>query len=162
MDGKSLIGCLVLLLVSASDGCAQEQQNPYPPGFILDRFESFENTSVEFEHAILDSFAIALLNKPNDIGYIIVYAGRKSCSGEAQARAIRMKKYVVEHRGVAWNRVIWKDGGYLERPHVLLEMQLKNGPKYPYDYPKTLSADEIQIVKCQTKVKQRIGARRRA
>ena len=120
-------------------------------GFILDRFESFENTSIEFENAVLDGFAIALLNKPNDIGYIIVYAGRRSCRGEAQARAMRMKKYLVDYRGVEWNRVIWKDGGYLETPYVLLEMQLRNGPQYPYDYPQAPPASEVQIVKCNPK-----------
>ena len=162
MDCKSLIGCLIVLVGSAGFASAQEQHNPYPPGFILDRFDSFENTSVEFENAILDSFAIALLNKPDDIGYIIVYAGRKACNGEAQARAMRMKKYVVEHRGVEWNRVIWKDAGHVERPYVLLEMQLKNGPQYPYDYPKTLPTNEVQIVNCRTSANRKIRARPRA
>ena len=107
-----------------------------------------------------NTFAIALLNKQNDIGYIIVYAGRKACSGEAQARAMRMKRYVVEYRGVAWDRVIWKDGGFLAHPYVLLEMQLKNGPQYPYDYPKTLPASEVQMVNCRATTKRRKGPRR--
>jgi hypothetical protein len=148
-----LVSCLALMIGVVCRAAGQERRTAYPPGFILDRFDSFENTSVEFENAVLDSFAIALLNKPTDIGYIIVYAGRKACRGEAQARAIRMKKYVVEYRGVEWNRVMWKDGGYLERPYVLLEMQLRNGPQYPYDYPQVLPASEVQIVKCKRKNK---------
>jgi hypothetical protein len=148
---KILFYSLVLIIGVGARTPAQDQRTPYPLGFILDRFESFENTSVEFENAVLDSFAIALLNKPNNIGYIIVYAGRNACSGEAQARAMRMKKYVVDYRGVEWNRVIWKDGGYLKHPYVLLGMQLRNGPQYPYDYPETLPASEVQIVKCGPK-----------
>jgi hypothetical protein len=148
---KILFSSLVLIIGVGGRTAAQDQQTPYPPGFILDRFDSFENTSVEFEKNVLDSFAIALLNKPSDIGYIIVYAGRRACGGEAQARAMRMKKYVVEYRGVEWNRVIWKDAGHLEKPHVLLEMQLRNGPQYPYDYPPALPPSEVRIVKCKPK-----------
>ena len=153
MKIKILFFSLVLIIGIDVRTAAQDQRTPYPPGFILDRFDSFENTSVEFENAVLDSFSIALLNKPNDIGYIIVYAGRRACSGEAQARAMRMKKYLVEYRGVEWNRVIWKDGGYLKQPYVLLEMQLRNGPQYPYDYPETLPASEVQIMNCGPKNK---------
>jgi hypothetical protein len=158
---KILFTSLVLIIGVGARTPAQDPRTPYPPGFILDRFKSFENTSVEFENAVLDSFAIALLNKTDDIGYIIVYAGRRACRGEAQVRAMRMKKYLVDYRRVEWNRVIWKDGGYLERPYVLLEMQLRNGPQYPYDYPETLPASEVQIVKCETKNKPK-RARRRA
>src|SRR5580765_1386336 len=50
------------------------------------------------EQARLDNFAIQLQNEPDAIGYIFVYDGENVCEGEAKARAIRARKYVVEHR----------------------------------------------------------------
>ena len=61
--------------------------------------------------AFLDNFAIQIMNDPNLIGYILIYSGEDSCREEAQARALRMKKYMMEVRGVPWNRVMWRDAG---------------------------------------------------
>jgi hypothetical protein len=63
------------------------------------------------EEAYLDNFAIQVMNDPGLIGYIVVYSGKDSCAGEAEGRAIEMRKYLTERRGVHWNRVMWKDGG---------------------------------------------------
>lgn len=103
---------------------------------------------MEMEEAILDTFAVALHNDPIQIGYIIVYAGRRACVGEGQRRALRMKKYLVEHRGVEWNRVMWRDGGHLEKPYVLLEMQVRGAGPYPYTYPQTLPLTEVRTRNC--------------
>src|ERR1043165_3773873 len=52
-------------------------------------FDSYGDLSWEDEKAHLDNFAIALQNDPGATGYIIVYAGRRSCVGEAKDRALR-------------------------------------------------------------------------
>jgi len=119
----SIVG-FVLILSLSSISLGQKSQVGRTK-IIVDRFASFEGTSLETEHAILDNFAVSLSNAPDQIGYIIVYAGRSACAGEAQARGIRMKDYLVNYRHLDWNRVIWKDAGHLEKPHVLLEMQLR-------------------------------------
>jgi hypothetical protein len=67
--------------------------------------------SMETEMAYLDDFAIQIMNDPDLMGYILVYSGENSCRYEAQTRALRMKEYLVERRGVPWNRVMWKDAG---------------------------------------------------
>jgi hypothetical protein len=36
------------------------------------------------------------------------------CQGEAQARAVRAKRYLVEYRQVRWNQIIWKEEGFHE------------------------------------------------
>jgi hypothetical protein len=69
------------------------------------------NIGAETEMAYLDNFAIQLMRDENLIGYILVYSGEDSCRGEAEARALRMKEYLVETRGVPWNRVMWKHAG---------------------------------------------------
>jgi hypothetical protein len=146
-----VIRCALILFAFGAISRGQDNRpTPCPrPNYILDRFASFGGTSLELEKAILDNFAIELHNAPDEIGYLIVYAGRRTCAGDAQARGMRMKKYLVEYRGVEWNRVIWKDAGYLDEPYILLETQLRGTPcPYPYDYPITLDRKDVQIMKC--------------
>jgi hypothetical protein len=59
-----------------------------------------------------------------------------------------MKRYLVGHRGIEWNRVVWRDGGYLETPYVLLEMQVRGAEPYAYTYPQTLPMTEVKIRNC--------------
>jgi hypothetical protein len=67
--------------------------------------------SWEMELAHLDNFCIQIMNNPDLIGYILIYSGEDSCREEAQARAMRMKKYMMKVRGIQWDRVMWRDGG---------------------------------------------------
>jgi hypothetical protein len=73
------------------------------------------------EQARLDNFAIALQQDEKLVGYILVFDSVGGCAGEAQARAIRAKRYVVEYRGIPWNRVIWRVEGYLEGISTFLQ-----------------------------------------
>jgi hypothetical protein len=67
------------------------------------------------------SFAIYLLkNGPQFKGYIIVYAGQKTRSGEAQARAKRAKDYLVKARGIDESRIFTINGGCRDRLEVEL------------------------------------------
>ena len=75
-------------------------------------FDSYGAIRWEDEKARLDNFAIQVQNSEKYIGYILVVEAIGGCPGEAQARAIRAKSYVVDHRGVAANRVIWRVEGY--------------------------------------------------
>src|SRR6185436_6694632 len=71
-------------------------------------FDQYGRINWEAEQARLDNFAIQLMNDRDSVGYIFIYDGSDLCEGEAQARAIRAKTYLVERRGVPWNRVIWR------------------------------------------------------
>jgi hypothetical protein len=71
-------------------------------------FDQYGTISWEDEQARLDNFAIQLQHWEKLIGNILVVETVGGCPGEAQARAIRAKRYLVEHRGVANNRLIWK------------------------------------------------------
>src|SRR3989440_10125772 len=77
-------------------------------------FDEYGPICWENEKARLDNFAISLLNdNPTTLGHIIVYDGKRACRGEAIARAIRAKKYLVEYRKVEADRIVWRWGGYL-------------------------------------------------
>ena len=90
--------------------------------------------------AYLDNFSIQIMNEPNLIGYILIYSGKDSCREEARARALRMKKYMVEVRGVPWNRVMWRDAGRyrgngLEIFHLGLPRDKMAAVRFSYEPP---------------------------
>jgi hypothetical protein len=117
-------------------------------------FESYGAIPWGFEKARLDNFSIQLHQDKNLIGYILVYNGRRMCPGEAQARAIRAKRYVVEHRGVEWNRVIWREDGYSENILTVLQ-PVSRGTILPYQLLSTLPGNKVEIVKnCGARIKQ--------
>ena len=67
--------------------------------------------------ARLDNVAINFQRESLDIVlYLIAYAGRRACVGDADRLNLRAKTYLVSKRGVASQRVILMDGGYLDRP----------------------------------------------
>ena len=89
-------------------------------------FDEYGEIAWEDEKARLDNFAIQLQQEPELIGYVLIYDAAGGCAGEAQARAIRAKRYVVEYRGVAWNRVIWRQEGYQSDIHTVLQPVTRN------------------------------------
>ena len=116
-------------------------------------FDYYGVISWQDEMARLDNFAAALQLEPNWIGYILVYNGRSVCPGEAQARALRAKRYVVERRGIKWNRVIWREEGYHE--HFMTVLQpVQRGVVLPRPLlGSTVSASEVQIIKnCRERI----------
>ena len=96
-------------------------------------FDSYFAISWENEKARLDNFAIQLQNYPQALGFILVFDKSGGCPGEAKARAIRAKRYVVEHRGVPWNRVIWRHEGYTEDVYTKI-LIAPPGASVPYPY----------------------------
>lgn len=91
-------------------------------------FDRFGDICCDDEKARLDNFAIELQNNPEATGYIIYYGGRTHnypyCHserqrlprrGEAEARAARLKPYVVMTRGIAPRRILVINGGYREK-----------------------------------------------
>jgi hypothetical protein len=68
----------------------------------------------------LDNFAIQLQHEPNAKGVIIFYGGktfrgRLPKQGEAEARAARLKPYLVQRRGLPANQLTVINGGYAEK-----------------------------------------------
>ena len=113
-----------------------------PDVFWIDRYG---NISWEDEKARLDNFAIQLSHDPNQIAYIIVNAGRRSCRGEAQYRAVRAKNYMVRVRGADSGRIIWRDIGFREEPEVQLYL-FARGSNLAYAAFEHQAAQEGQVI----------------
>ena len=108
------------------------------------KFDEYGLVCSEDEKARLDNFAIELQSNPGLQGYIIFYGGRcwSPCSedgsdhgpryprkGEAEARAARIKPYLVDVRGVDPDRIVVIDGGNRETWNAELWLSAKGvGP----------------------------------
>lgn len=111
------------------------------------------------EKARLDNFAIQLQHDETLVGYILVFDAVGGCPGEAQARAIRAKRYVVEHRGIPWNRVIWRHDGRLQDLSTILQ-PVSRGTSLPYPFFSSAEGKDGPLTtKCRNKIRH-ISSRR--
>jgi hypothetical protein len=117
-------------------------------------FDDYSDIPWPDETGRLDNFAIALQHDPKLMAYIIVYAGQRACVGEAEDRARRAKKYLVETRGIQESRVKWIDGGYREELTVILQPIPPGAPELTTS--PTLKPSDVQIIKsCKPKTSKR-------
>lgn len=142
-----MVICSCLLLASIPTSQLQVSGRATPLASIR-VFDEYGEISWEDEITRLDNFAIQLQHAPNFIGYIHIYNGRRMCPGEAPARGIRAKRYIVERRGVEWDRVIWQEMGYMEGMMTILE-PVARGWTLQATYhirQSTVSRDEVEIL----------------
>jgi hypothetical protein len=109
-------------------------------------FDQYGNIAWADEKARLDNFAVQLMYNPNDIGYLYVRAGYLSCKGEAQARAVRARNYLIRVRHVNWNRIIWLDTGFGEQFEVGLAFVPRGKP--PLEVPFQPATERHVIKAC--------------
>jgi hypothetical protein len=144
------VGSLSTLLLSLIIPLGSHSPASY--GSFNRAFDEYGNICWEDEKARLDNFAIALLEYRTAIGHIIVYDGKSACRGEAVARAIRAKKYLVEHRKVEADRVVWRWGGYQRELTTTLVINPYRASIWPFT--PTVSPDEVTFVgNCKGKVR---------
>jgi hypothetical protein len=122
LSQKLSCGAFILTMLLSFAAVANAQGTQVTRQDIFDPFDQwFGSLSSERERERLDNFSNELLHEPDWVGYIVVYAGKESCRGEARRRADRLRKYVVGYRKISRDRVITKDGGYFEQPMVVLQ-----------------------------------------
>jgi hypothetical protein len=115
-------------------------------------FDTYGNISWNDEKARLDNLVLQLRNESSAVAHIIAYGGRRTCLGEAQARASRAKNYLVNERGVEFSRVIWRDGSYREN----LEVEI-------YIFPRGVAEPSVTptVLRSEVQVKGRCKQNRR-
>jgi hypothetical protein len=119
--------------------------NGWTPTRPTQAFDVFGDINCEDEWARLDNFAIQLQQQPLAKGYIIFYGGRifrgrLPKRGEAAARAIRLKPYLVEARGIPSKRVVVINGGYDESWNAELWI-VPPGASEPVPFSRVLRSD---------------------
>src|SRR4030095_2056604 len=98
MNKRTAALWLLLVLVTSILCVAEPRPTPNRP------FDEYGAIGWEDEKARLDNFAIQLQHFGDEgYGFMVVHDRTGGCPGEAAARAIRAKRYIVEYRGVPWN-----------------------------------------------------------
>ncbi len=123
-----------------------------PPVSASRPFDEFGDINCEDEMARLDSFTLQLQNNPTSKGLIVFYGGRRfrgqlPKQGEAEARAARLKPYLVERRAIPTDQVMVVGWGYQEEWHVQLWI-IPQGASIP-DREPTIPFKEIKFRKGQ-------------
>ena len=122
--------------------------------FAQDHQDDYGAIRWEDEKGRLDSYAVQLHHEKDLIGYIFVFAENGGCPGEAQARAIRAKRYLVEHKGIPWSRVIWRvEGDRQDLTTIPRLFPPGTDVSYPF-YSATGGRDGPLTNQCKTRLKQ--------
>jgi hypothetical protein len=146
------VGCIITLFLSLI--ILSGSESPASHGSFNRAFDEYSSLCWEDEKPRLDNFAIALLyGDRTAIGHIIVYdAGDSACRGEAVARALRAKKYLVEYRKVEADRIVWRWGGYLNELTSTLVIHPRGAHIWPFMESRSL--DEVKFVgNCKGRVR---------
>jgi hypothetical protein len=109
-------------------------------------FDEWGKIPLNDETARLDNLAIYLQkDQPTWVVYLMFYDGKRACNGELQARAVRAKKWLMK-RGIAEDRIIWKDAGYREEFTVQVWTWRRDvGEPGVYS---TVSPNDARVVNC--------------
>jgi hypothetical protein len=113
-------------------------------------FDEFGALDCESEKARLDAFAIKVLAAPEAQMYFIGYGGRNDTRcAEVMMRLHRMKKYLVDVRGIKSERIVIIDGGYRENLTIQLWNKSPDG-KAPIPTP-TVEPKDVRFKKGKIK-----------
>ena len=92
------------------------------------KFDAYGDLPVQLEHERLDSVAAELIRLPATEAYVIAYAGRVALTGEAAARAMCARDYLMKKHHINADRVKAIDGGYREAREFEVYIEPKGGP----------------------------------
>ena len=89
-----------------------------PPPVECRKFDEFPSIAFDDTKARLDNLAVELQNSPDLTAYVIIYAGRASRAGQADALGRRAMDYLTTSRGVDPRRIIVINGGYRDSDFI--------------------------------------------
>src|SRR6185503_11734970 len=116
--------------------------NKKPPEPECKPFDSFQSVAFDDDKARFDNLAIELQNAPDSQAYIIIYAGRTSRVGQADALGRRTLDYLTNQRGVDARRVTIINGGYRDTDFIEIWV-CPPGAKTPEPTP-TVQPGDVQ------------------
>jgi hypothetical protein len=125
---------------SAQDATTVAKKELPPPECRV--FDQFPSVAFDDDKARLDNLAIELQNAPDSQAYLIIYAGRTSRVGQADALGRRSVNYMVELRGVDARRLTVINGGYREADYIEIWI-CPPGAKAPVPTP-TVQPGDVQ------------------
>jgi len=119
------------------------------------KFDEWHDLVFSDEKARLDNISIAWKDQSRNIIYLVIYAGKSACVGEAKARGIRAKNYLVK-RNVPASHIVYLDGGWKNEVTTEVWIWPPDVGK-PFIFPEfTLKPAEVKLEK-GCKIKYRGG-----
>jgi hypothetical protein len=122
------------------------------------KFDEWGDILFSDEKARLDNVASQLHQQSTNIVYLIIYAGKTACVGEAKARGIRAKKYLLS-RQITPSRIVWIDGGYQKQVTTEVWILPRDASKPSISQEFNLKPTDLTLEKC--KIKRRASNRYR-
>jgi hypothetical protein len=113
-----------------------------PPEIECKPFDQFPSVAFDDDKARFDNLAIELQNTPDSQAYIIIYAGRTSRVGQADALGRRTMDYLTNQRGVDARRITIVNGGYRDSDFIEIWV-CPPGAKTPQPTP-TVQPGDVQ------------------
>jgi hypothetical protein len=105
---RSSLILLSLFLIVTSVGSVSASQSP-------EQIDEFGDLQCEDEMARLDNYAIEFDRRPQSVAYVIGYGGRRGAArNELSVRLSRIRRYLVNFRGLDNKRVVTMAGGFRE------------------------------------------------
>ena len=127
---------------------AYAQTQPCPPDVICDprKFDEYSKLAWSDEKARLDNAALSLQRESRGlVMFLVAYAGREACVGEAEKRNTLAKNNLVNRRHVSPNRILLMDSGYEDKP--LVEIWILPRDVKPHPNP-TVERKDVVLKNC--------------
>src|SRR5262245_21744819 len=121
----------ILFIVIAFLTTSGKGQEPCPPDLPcggIPRFMEHGNVRWRDERAVLDHLADSFRRSSDQVIYFLIYAGQSSCKDEARLRAMRAKKYLVQHHKIPQADIVWRNGGFRTDLSVQIWLLPKDRP----------------------------------
>lgn len=131
--------CLVTLIPTARAQQASTSNILKP-----DKYDEWGDVAFNDEKTHLDKIANQAKEWPLSIIHLVIHAGRTACVGEAKARGLRAKNYLVS-RGVEEERIVWVDAGW--RKNLSVEVWI-----WPPQMGKPEVSSDLDIKRSQVKL----------
>ena len=136
---------ILLILIALFSAGPQE---PCPPDVACggtQRFMEHGNVRWSDERAVLDHLADSFRKSKNQVIYFLIYPGQNSCNDEARLRAMRAKKYLVQHHKTSRADVVWKSGGFRQDLSVEIWLLPKDEPLPEPSTFVTIDPSEVRL-----------------
>ncbi len=114
---KFVTAILFCICIMPALALAQEPFKTAPQILEPDKFDEWGDLRLNDENVHLDKIANQAKEWPLSIIHIVVHAGQTACVGEAKARGIRAKNYLVE-QGIEAERINLVDAGWRKEVSV--------------------------------------------
>lgn len=130
---------------------AQDLKTPVilPP----DKFAEWGDIGFNEEKGQLDKIATKAKEWPLSITYLVIHAGQTACAGEAKARAVRARNYLLS-RGISVERIVWIDAGW--RKDLSVEVWI-----WPPELGKPSVASDLDLKRSEVKLQKNCKAKSR-